>query len=59
MTAVGKAAIVGTGTMGPGMGAVLERAGVDVSLYDVSEEQLEKAPPRRGPGALGPRPAGR
>jgi 3-hydroxyacyl-CoA dehydrogenase len=45
MTAIRKAAIVGTGTMGPGMGAVLERAGVDVALYDVSEEQLEKARP--------------
>jgi 3-hydroxyacyl-CoA dehydrogenase len=45
MTAVGKAAIVGTGTMGPGMGAVLERAGVSVALYDISEEQLEKARP--------------
>jgi 3-hydroxyacyl-CoA dehydrogenase len=45
MTAVAKAAIVGTGTMGPGMGAVLERAGVDVALYDVSAEQLEKAAP--------------
>ena len=45
MTAVAKAAIVGTGTMGPGMGAVLERAGVDVALYDVSEEQLDKARP--------------
>jgi 3-hydroxyacyl-CoA dehydrogenase len=45
MTAVKKAAVIGTGTMGPGMGAVLERAGVDVALYDVSEEQLEKARP--------------
>ena len=45
MTTVRKAAIIGTGTMGPGMGAVLERAGVDVALYDVSEEQLEKARP--------------
>jgi 3-hydroxyacyl-CoA dehydrogenase len=45
MTAIAKAAIIGTGTMGPGMGAVLERAGVDVALYDVSEEQLEKAQP--------------
>jgi 3-hydroxyacyl-CoA dehydrogenase len=45
MTSVKKAAVVGTGTMGPGMGAVLERAGVDVVLYDVSEEQLEKARP--------------
>lgn len=45
VTAVKRAAIIGTGTMGPGMGAVLERAGVDVALYDVSEEQLEKAKP--------------
>lgn len=45
MTAVKRAAVIGTGTMGPGMGAVLERAGVEVALYDVSEEQLEKAKP--------------
>jgi 3-hydroxyacyl-CoA dehydrogenase len=45
MTAVQKAAIIGTGTMGPGMGAVLERAGIEVALYDVSEEQLDKARP--------------
>jgi 3-hydroxyacyl-CoA dehydrogenase len=45
MTPVRKAAIIGTGTMGPGMGAVLERAGLDVALYDVSAEQLEKARP--------------
>ena len=37
------AAIIGTGTMGPGMGAVLARAGLDTALYDVSAEQLEKA----------------
>jgi 3-hydroxyacyl-CoA dehydrogenase len=29
--------------MGPGMGAVLERAGLEVALYDVSEEALERA----------------
>jgi 3-hydroxyacyl-CoA dehydrogenase len=45
MTAVKRAAVIGTGTMGPGMGAVLERAGVEVALYDVSPEQLEKARP--------------
>jgi len=45
MTGVRKAAIIGTGTMGPGMGAVLERAGVEVTLYDISEEQLDKARP--------------
>jgi 3-hydroxyacyl-CoA dehydrogenase len=43
MSTVEKAAVIGTGTMGPGMGAVLERAGVEVALYDVSQEQLEKA----------------
>jgi 3-hydroxybutyryl-CoA dehydrogenase/5-formyl-3-hydroxy-2-methylpyridine 4-carboxylate dehydrogenase len=43
MSKISKAAVIGTGTMGPGMGAVLERAGIDVALYDVSEEALEKA----------------
>lgn len=38
-----KAAILGTGTMGPGMGAVLARAGIEVALYDVSEEALARA----------------
>ena len=38
-----RAAVIGTGTMGPGMGAVLARAGLETALYDVSEEQLEKA----------------
>jgi 3-hydroxybutyryl-CoA dehydrogenase/5-formyl-3-hydroxy-2-methylpyridine 4-carboxylate dehydrogenase len=38
-----RAAVVGTGTMGPGMGAVLARAGLETTLYDVSAEQLEKA----------------
>lgn len=40
-----KAAILGAGTMGPGMGAVLERAGLEAALYDVSAEQLDKAGP--------------
>lgn len=43
MTKLKKAAVVGTGTMGPGMGAVLARAGLDVALYDVSAEALERA----------------
>ena len=43
MSEIGGAAVIGTGTMGPGMGAVLERAGIQVALYDVSEEALEKA----------------
>jgi 3-hydroxybutyryl-CoA dehydrogenase/5-formyl-3-hydroxy-2-methylpyridine 4-carboxylate dehydrogenase len=29
--------------MGPGMGAVLARAGIETALYDVSEEALERA----------------
>ena len=43
MADVKRAAVVGTGTMGPGMGAVLARAGLDVALYDVSPEALERA----------------
>jgi len=43
MTEIERAAVIGTGTMGPGMGAVLERAGVAVAMYDVSEEALERA----------------
>src|SRR5262249_49887805 len=38
-----RAAIIGTGTMGPGMGAVLERAGIEVRLFDIAAEALEKA----------------
>jgi 3-hydroxyacyl-CoA dehydrogenase len=40
---VRRAAVIGTGTMGPGMGAVLARAGVAVALYDVSDEALERS----------------
>ena len=43
MADVRRAAIIGTGTMGPGMGAVLARAGVETALYDVSAEALERA----------------
>ncbi|MCD6727511.1 MAG: 3-hydroxyacyl-CoA dehydrogenase NAD-binding domain-containing protein [Solirubrobacteraceae bacterium] len=43
MTELKRAAILGTGTMGPGMGAVLARAGLQVALYDVNAEALEKA----------------
>ena len=43
MAEVRRAAVIGTGTMGPGMGAVLARAGIDTALYDVSEEALERA----------------
>jgi 3-hydroxyacyl-CoA dehydrogenase len=43
MTEISRATILGTGTMGPGMGAVLARAGIQVALYDVSAEALERA----------------
>jgi 3-hydroxyacyl-CoA dehydrogenase len=38
-----RSAVIGTGTMGPGMGAVLARAGLEVALHDVSGEALERA----------------
>ena len=43
MAAVRRAAVIGTGTMGPGMGAVLARAGIETALYDVSTEALDRA----------------
>ena len=43
MAEVRRAAVIGTGTMGPGMGAVLARAGIETALYDVSSEALERA----------------
>jgi 3-hydroxyacyl-CoA dehydrogenase len=43
VAAVRRAAVIGTGTMGPGMGAVLARAGIEIALYDVSSEALERA----------------
>ena len=43
MADVRRAAIIGTGTMGPGMGAVLARAGIDTALYDISPEALDAA----------------
>src|SRR5262249_55404244 len=43
MADVRRAAVIGTGTMGPGMGAVLARVGIDTTLYDVSDEALERA----------------
>jgi len=43
MVAYETAAIVGTGTMGPGMGAVLERAGTKTFLYDIDPAALERA----------------
>jgi 3-hydroxyacyl-CoA dehydrogenase len=43
MTELNRAAVLGTGTMGPGMGAVLARAGMEVTLFDVDPEALERA----------------
>ncbi len=43
MADVRRAAVIGTGTMGPGMGAVLAWAGIDTALHDVSAEALERA----------------
>jgi 3-hydroxyacyl-CoA dehydrogenase len=43
VAAMRRAAVIGTGTMGPGMGAVLARAGIETALYDVSAVALERA----------------
>ena len=43
MSTYKRVAVMGTGTMGPGMGAVLARGGMEVALYDVSPEALERA----------------
>lgn len=39
-----KAAIIGLGTMGPGIAATLARAGMTVTVYDASGDQRAKAP---------------
>lgn len=41
---ISKVAVIGAGTMGPGMAATFARHGFDVALFDVKPEQLEKAP---------------
>ncbi len=41
---ISKVAVIGAGTMGPGMAATFARHGFDVALFDVKAEQLEKAP---------------
>jgi 3-hydroxybutyryl-CoA dehydrogenase/5-formyl-3-hydroxy-2-methylpyridine 4-carboxylate dehydrogenase len=43
MSELNRATILGTGTMGPGMGAVLARAGLQVTLFDVNPDALERA----------------
>src|SRR5829696_6982265 len=42
-TEIDKVAVVGAGTMGPGMAATFARNGFDTTLYDVNQEQLDKA----------------
>ncbi len=39
-----KAAVIGLGTMGPGIAQTLARAGMDVTAYDAFPEAREKAP---------------
>jgi 3-hydroxybutyryl-CoA dehydrogenase/5-formyl-3-hydroxy-2-methylpyridine 4-carboxylate dehydrogenase len=43
MSELNRATILGTGTMGPGMAAVLARAGLQVTMFDVNPEALERA----------------
>jgi 3-hydroxyacyl-CoA dehydrogenase len=43
MTPLHRATILGTGTMGPGMGVVLARAGLRVALYDVDPDAIDRA----------------
>jgi 3-hydroxybutyryl-CoA dehydrogenase/5-formyl-3-hydroxy-2-methylpyridine 4-carboxylate dehydrogenase len=38
-----RAAVLGSGTMGPGIGAVLARGGLEVSLFDTEPTALERA----------------
>ena len=42
-TVIDKVAVVGAGTMGPGMAATFARNGFATALYDVNQEQLDKA----------------
>ncbi len=43
MTIPNLSAVIGAGTMGPGMAAVLARAGSQVRLHDISDEVLDRA----------------
>jgi 5-formyl-3-hydroxy-2-methylpyridine 4-carboxylate dehydrogenase len=43
MTDTRKVAVIGSGTMGPGMAATFARHGFETALYDIKPEQLEKA----------------
>jgi 3-hydroxybutyryl-CoA dehydrogenase/5-formyl-3-hydroxy-2-methylpyridine 4-carboxylate dehydrogenase len=43
MTDVRKVAVIGSGTMGPGMAATFARNGFETTLFDIKPEQLDKA----------------
>jgi len=43
MSELNRVTILGTGTMGPGMGAVLARAGIQVTMFDTNLDALERA----------------
>ena len=43
MTDARKVAVIGSGTMGPGMAATFARQGFKTTLFDIKPEQLEKA----------------
>ena len=40
---IARAALIGLGTMGPGIAARLTRGGIDVAAYDVSEAAIERS----------------
>ena len=42
-TQINRVAIIGTGTMGPGIAQVLAQHGVEVIIYDINNNQLKKA----------------
>ena len=46
MMGIKKVVVVGSGTMGSGIAQVCAQAGMDVVLYDVSQEMLDSAHPR-------------
>jgi 3-hydroxybutyryl-CoA dehydrogenase len=43
MREVNKVAVIGTGTMGPGITQVFAQNGLEIHIYDVKAEQLDKA----------------
>ena len=40
---INKIAVIGTGTMGPGISQVLAQSGIEVRIFDIKPEQLENA----------------